>query len=889
MRPAAALANATIASLVMLFLFTLHQTAHAQFVTGDLQFSVVDSLGDPVPGVNASVTGLNVQGVRGAVTNNLGFCNVLSLAPGKISIRLSHTAYQPVIFENVLIQLGKTTSLGKIRFLQRTVDMPELVVSGQRLSIDPLTATYGSNLRPSDFETLPIERNYRSISTLLPLVNQSTFGDGINLAGATGLENKYLIDGVDVTETHKGFTGTDLPYNFIKEVSLIAGGYEAEYRGALGGILNVVTYSGGNELSGEAFGFLTSNGLTGSQRQGPLDIASGQFVNYDFGFRLGGALIPDQLWFLGAYNPKVERKDVPVPGFGTFADRMVTHMFAGKLTWRASEKVNLHFNVFGDPSEEDLVGLSGTPLKLTNPDPMLQKGRQGGINLALLGNFSPNDRFLLEWSVARTNRILEFEAATERGRDEIFLMDNTTGAWSGGTDGPTHLHSFGTTVSVTGTLIAGSHTLKSGMAYRDIGSYRGRIFHTLDKWSDTLYTERYREIAVTVHNRIPSLFAQDSWQVGEKLRVNFGLRWDGQFLVGSDGQVHQKILDQVQPRMGIVFLPAGDNAEKFSLSFGRFYQELSTQLASTYLVDTGFEYEKDYDHDPRISPAGGTTTYYRRNVILPEVTDLKGQYFDEWHIGYERLMSDHLSLGIQGIYRTFGDAIEDSFHSDGTIFYGNPGRGLFSQFPRAKREYLALAVTLAGSMTERLHYLASYVLSRNYGNYPGLFDSDYHFSSPNVGPSFDVLEQLSNGTGLLPNDRTHVFKFSCSYRTDVGLTGGISFFWQTGTPLNEYGVTPYGYLGFVIPRGTAGRTPATWDLKLRLGYDLPFMSRAHFMGRLLLDVFHLAGQRAPVDVDQVHYFGVDPNGNRLYPNPTYAFVTSYQPPMSMRLGMEVSF
>jgi len=295
MRPAAAIANATIAFLVMLFLFPFHQTAHAQFVTGDLQFRVVDSLGDPVPGVNASVTGPNVQVGRGAVTNNLGFCNVLALAPGKISVRLSHTAYQPVVFENVLIQLGRTTSLGKIRFLQRTVDMPELVISAQHLTIDPRTTSYGSNLRPSDFEDLPIERNYRSISTLLPLVSLSTFVDDLNVAGATGLENKYLIDGVDVTETYKGYTGTDLPYNFIKEISMVGGGYEAEYRGALGGILNVVTYSGGNEFSGEAFGFLTSNGLTGSQRQGPLDIASGQFVHYDVGFRLGGAIIPDQL------------------------------------------------------------------------------------------------------------------------------------------------------------------------------------------------------------------------------------------------------------------------------------------------------------------------------------------------------------------------------------------------------------------------------------------------------------------------------------------------------------------------------------------------------------------------------------------------------------------
>jgi len=180
-------------------------------VTGDLRFSVIDSLSDPVPGVNAVVTGPNVQGVRGGVTNDLGFCSVLALAPGKITVRLSHTAYQPVVFEEVLIQLGKTTSLGEIRVLARTHDMPELVISGQQLSIDPRTTTYGSNLRPSDFENLPVERNYRSMISLLLQSNTSFFGDEVNIAGATGFENKYFVDGVEVTDPLIGASGTNLP------------------------------------------------------------------------------------------------------------------------------------------------------------------------------------------------------------------------------------------------------------------------------------------------------------------------------------------------------------------------------------------------------------------------------------------------------------------------------------------------------------------------------------------------------------------------------------------------------------------------------------------------------------------------------------------------------
>jgi hypothetical protein len=85
------------------------------------------------------------------------------------------------------------------------------VISGQQLSIDPRTTTYGSNLRPSDFENLPVERNYRSMISLLLQSNTSFFGDEVNIAGATGFENKYFVDGVEVTDPLIGASGTNLP------------------------------------------------------------------------------------------------------------------------------------------------------------------------------------------------------------------------------------------------------------------------------------------------------------------------------------------------------------------------------------------------------------------------------------------------------------------------------------------------------------------------------------------------------------------------------------------------------------------------------------------------------------------------------------------------------
>jgi len=70
-------------------------------------------------------------------------------------------------------------------------------------------------------------------------------------------------------------------------------------------------------------------------------------------------------------------------------------------------------------------------------------------------------------------------------------------------------------------------------------------------------------------------------------------------------------------------------------------------------------------------------------------------------------------------------------------------------------------------------------------------------------------------------------------------------------------------------------------------YELDFIS--NWQTRLILDVFHIASQRKAVDIDQVRYFGTDENGNPVNPNPNYGEVYRYQPSMSVRLGMEVSF
>ena len=98
---------------------------------------------------------------------------------------------------------------------------------------------------------------------------------------------------------------------------------------------------------------------------------------------------------------------------------------------------------------------------------------------------------------------------------------------------------------------------------------------------------------------------------------------------------------------------------------------------------------------------------------------------------------------------------------------------------------------IQASPINKLSIFSSYVFSRNYGNYTGLYNSDRNQDHPNSGINWDLPESVDDGEGLLPNDRTHVFKLFGSYDITRSLKFGTSFLWQSGTPLSEFGAHPW--------------------------------------------------------------------------------------------------
>ena len=213
----------------------------------------------------------------------------------------------------------------------------EITVTGEAPMVDLASTTQGSNYSAKVIEKLPLGRNYADVVFTQPGV-QADFGEtqgrslAISIYGSTSSENLFLIDGVNTTNVIKGFQGKDINSEFIQEVEVKTGGYQAEYGRNTGGVVNVITKSGGNEFHGGVFGYYNDTGMRadvdieqtpGFSEQGTADQVAGLGPNYflekevrqEWGADLGGFVIKDKIWFFGAYDRvQVNQNVEPIDG-----------------------------------------------------------------------------------------------------------------------------------------------------------------------------------------------------------------------------------------------------------------------------------------------------------------------------------------------------------------------------------------------------------------------------------------------------------------------------------------------------------------------------------------------------------------------------------------------
>jgi hypothetical protein len=867
----------------------------AQEVTGSITGQVLDEAGHPAEGARVGLSGTNLLGRRDATTQADGHFHVLGLPPGDYTLSIVRIGSRPVTIQRAVVEVGRITALRPVALVRQVPELPPIVVAADH-QLDPAHTDVGGTLSAADYAALPLDRDYKSIITLLPHVNESSRGDPANAAGSTGLENMYFIDGLNVTSTLDARTGTSLPYNFVRSIEVKTGGYEAQYGNALGAVVNAVTYSGTNELEGNVFGFMTHSALAATPRAQPT-LRETDALSYDIGFRLSGPVRRDRIWYSLAYNPRVQQATREVQGQGFFTDKQWTHIFASKVSWEASPSLNVELSLFGDPTVHNavraplgtVVPAGYTPL---NPDPYLARIETGGVAGSLRTSAILGKQTLLEISVGRNTSRQNEIGGTPVAQTEPLVIDHQAGTVSGGNFTSNTSDMGRWWVGLRGTAALERHLIVAGGSYEDLQATRD-ILHPGGFWverdSAGNYITTVESAGGEFHNRTPTAFLQDSWQLGERTTLNVGVRWSAQTLTSGTGKVAQRFGGEWQPRLGLVWQPGQSKADRIFASLGRFYQQEPLGFSSLNYGDFEFaiSYYSTNPQQPGAAPDSTPVTATAYADSVQSIPGLQPEHVDEITLGYERLVGSNTKLAARVIRRDLRSSFQWGFGPNGFVI-GTPGKGDFAFLPDPKREYSALEVTVEGAW-RHLTYHASYVLSRNWGNYPGLYDSDLGIATPGGVRTFIAPWQAVNSTGLLPNDRTHVFKLWASQSTTLGISIGAAITWASGTPINIFAAGPGSipvFRTFVVQRGSAGRTPSLWNVDLRLSYDRSIAR--HVDARLVLDLFNIGNPQHTTQVEELRFL-TNNGGVFSDENASYGTPISYQSPMMARLGVELGF
>jgi outer membrane receptor protein involved in Fe transport len=290
------------------------QVAIAQSATtGAIQGAVTDSkTGEKLVGVTVTVTSTSLQGAQTAITDENGFYKISPLPPGDYLVTFY---YLDLTVERTGVGVGVNRTTPVFQKLDQGKAGGEVVkITDTAPTIDPTSTTQGITIDKNYLKNIPVPgRTFES--ALGAAAGSQGDGVGISFSGSSSLENQYYVDGVNTTGLTFGTVGSPVINDFIEEIEVITGGYNAEFGRATGGVINVVTKSGSNEFKGSVFGYFQPGIFTFSSERTPTNAASidaqaNVVYDADFGFEMGGPIIKDKLWFYVGFAPAFSKVDI---------------------------------------------------------------------------------------------------------------------------------------------------------------------------------------------------------------------------------------------------------------------------------------------------------------------------------------------------------------------------------------------------------------------------------------------------------------------------------------------------------------------------------------------------------------------------------------------------
>ncbi len=673
--------------------------------TGSIEGVVRDGGGGALAGVDVLVSSPSLQGARTSRTSSEGRFWLPALPPGVYSVTVALAGFRPQARFVVVSLSGKATLLFS---LEPAVE-EAVVVSGTAPPIDITSTTGGTNYTSSVISRLPVGRDYADIVQSNPGVGRDQ-GDSqgrslsLTIYGATSAENQWIIDGVNTTNVFKGVQGKAINNEFVQEVEVKTDGYQAEYGGALGGVVNVITKSGGNTFHGDGFLYYDSSGTWAGQAVTDAASTTMRLANYsrvDYGLDLGGFLVKDRLWFFAAYNRVSLSGDVsrvvdtppsdatPVSADDRFPLDTAGNLYSGKLTWNVAPSSTLVATIFADPSTKSgAAGADPTTgpaslqaVPIYNPDPSTWSSarRFGGTDYGLRGSQLLGARSLVtvqasehrdqnSLSAADTIRYEDWTCTGGTPNEPCTPPTDPNTVWGGfgWIDGELgNSSSRSTQVRADLTFDAGRHELKAGGNYQSgtsdmIYACSGeQCVEVRNEWGQLYYVHTFSArsgsesdfsaplptgpFRATIHSA--GAYLQDSWRPTPGLTVNLGLRWDTEELIDYKDTTRIRFNQEWQPRLGVAWDPWQDGRTKLYAFGGRFYYRMPTAAMAWYFGDvTGVD---TYNFDPVETTPDPTVPGHDCEGCSSQVWFGGGPWGTVVDSGLQEMYQDEYSIGAE--------------------------------------------------------------------------------------------------------------------------------------------------------------------------------------------------------------------------------------------------
>ena len=615
--------------------------ATAQTTNGTISGHVSDAQGLALPGVTVTASSPNLQGVRTLITSENGDYIIPLLPPGVYTLSFELSGFEKVTKEGTLAPtqtLPIDASLG-IASVAVTVN-----VVGRAADILTQTAQVATNFKQDLIATLPTNRDINAVLLMAPAVHGSGPSGNFSIAGAMSFESLYMVNGVNVNENIRGQANSLYIEDAVQETTVATAGVSAEFGRFTGGVVNVITKSGGNTFSGSfrdtlnndnwrSYTLLPSGAAVPNNRtqivpnavlacgvnatdpcedgaQYPRDSRLNVTVP-TYEYTLGGPVMKDHLWFFGAGRDTSQQSSrqlaAPVNTSYPFTDTQ--HRYEGKLTY--SFNANQRFQGAYTKIMRDFQNNGGTQFLVLDSNSLYNSSQPADL-FAFNYNGVLSPRLFVEARVTKRHGISTGAGAQTQDLIKGTLMrdvTNVTRYWS-----PTFCgvcrdeHRDNDDVFMKGNYFfsrkgAGSHNVvfgydtfndiraadsyQSGSSYRILGTNstirNGVVYPVLLTTGAQRTLLEYDPITLSslgTNFRTHSVFVNDNLRWNSNVTLNLGLRYDKNHGVDSMGNLTASDSGW-SPRIGVVLDPKGNGNWTVTASFAKYVAGINNSIADS--------------------------------------------------------------------------------------------------------------------------------------------------------------------------------------------------------------------------------------------------------------------------------------------------------------------